>query len=69
MQANHGAEKLPYYTANFHMEYGMACKLRGGNLRDEEARALRYRTLHTVLKYVLGENTMIYIYLYIFKVF
>lgn len=45
LQINHGADKLPYYTANFHMEYAMACKLRRGNLRDEETRALRYRTL------------------------
>jgi len=35
----HGAEKLPYYTADLHMEYAMACRKRSRKERDIEAQA------------------------------
>lgn len=37
-QVKHGAEKLPYYTVDLHMEYAMACRKRSRKERDEEAR-------------------------------
>lgn len=38
-KVNHGAEKLPYYPVDFHMEYAMACRKRSRTQRDEEAHA------------------------------
>lgn len=40
LQVNHGAEKLPYYPIDFHMEYAMACRRRSRKQRDEEAHAV-----------------------------
>ncbi|CAN0094235.1 unnamed protein product, partial [Sphacelaria rigidula] len=37
----HGAEKLPYYTPEFHMDYAMACRQRDRAHRHEEAHARR----------------------------
>eukprot|EP00752_Nemacystus_decipiens_P002143 g2042.t1 len=39
-KVKHGAEKLPYYTVDLHMEYAMACRKRSRKERDEEARLL-----------------------------
>lgn len=39
-KVTHGAEKLPYYTADFHMEYAMACRQRVHAHKKEEAHAL-----------------------------
>ena len=36
----HGAEKLPYYTVDFHMEYAMACRKRSRAQREEDAHIL-----------------------------
>ncbi|CAN0081825.1 unnamed protein product [Scytosiphon promiscuus] len=39
-KVKHGAEKLPYYTADLHMEYAMACRQRSRKERDKEAQLL-----------------------------